>query len=189
MQRADSLLTLSARRAVAGEEPGRAVAGRQTGRVPGTPATVALAKAGIAFSEHEYAHDPANRSYGLEAAEALGLDPEQVFKTLLAEVDGQLVVGIVPVTGQLDLSALAKAVGGKRAAMADPALAQRRTGYVLGGISPIGQRTRHPTVLDETAELFDTVYVSGGRRGFDLGLAPADLIAATGATVAAIAKD
>ncbi len=104
-----------------------------------------------------------------------------MFKTLLADVDGQLVVGIVPVTGQLDLGALAKAVGGKRATMADPALAQRRTGYVLGGISPIGQRTAHPTVLDETAELFDTVYVSGGRRGFDLGLAPADLITATGA--------
>lgn len=167
---------------------GGAAPARHTAGVPGTPATSALAAAGIAFTEHEYAHDPANRNFGLEAAEALGLDPEQVFKTLLADVDGQLVVGIVPVTGHLDLGALARAVGGKRATMADPALAQRRTGYVLGGISPIGQRTRHRTVLDETAELFGTVYVSGGRRGFDLGLAPADLITATGAVVAAIAK-
>lgn len=157
--------------------------------MPGTPATLALTQAGVAFTEHEYVHDPANRNYGAEAADALGLDPEQVFKTLLAEVDGRIVVAIVPVTGQLDLGALAKAVGGKRAAMADPAVAQRRTGYVLGGISPIGQKTPHPTVLDETAELFDAVYVSGGRRGFDLGLAPADLIAITRATVAAIAKD
>ncbi len=157
--------------------------------MPATPATKALIAAGVAFTEHEYAHDPATRNFGLEAADALGLDPEQVFKTLLADVDGELVVGIVPVGGHLDLGALARAVGGKRAAMADPAVAQRRTGYVLGGISPIGQRTAHPTVLDETAELFDTIYVSGGRRGFDLGLAPGDLIAITGATVAAIAKD
>ncbi|MEH3053066.1 MAG: Cys-tRNA(Pro) deacylase [Patulibacter minatonensis] len=158
--------------------------------MPGTPATAALTAAGIAFSEHTYEHDPANRNFGLEAAEALGLEPEQVFKTLLAEVDGVgLTVAIVPVTGHLDLGALAKAAGGKRAAMADPAIAQRRTGYVLGGISPIGQRTAHPTVLDETAELFDTVYVSGGRRGFDLGLTPEALVQATGATIAAIAKD
>jgi Cys-tRNA(Pro)/Cys-tRNA(Cys) deacylase len=153
----------------------------------GTPATLALRAAGIPFTEHGYAHDPANTNYGLEAASALGLDPERVFKTLLAEVDGALVVGIVPVTGRLDLKALAAAVGGKRAAMADPALAQRRTGYVLGGISPIGQKTAHPTVLDETAELWDTVYVSGGRRGLDLELAPADLVRATSAIVAAIA--
>jgi Cys-tRNA(Pro)/Cys-tRNA(Cys) deacylase len=155
----------------------------------GTPATVALRAAGIPFTEHAYAHDPKNTNYGLEAATALGLDPERVFKTLLAEVDGALVVGIVPVTGKLDLKALAAAVGGKRAAMADPAVAQRRTGYVVGGISPIGQKTAHPTVLDETAELFDTVYVSGGRRGLDLELAPADLVRATSAIVAAIASD
>ncbi|TXK17071.1 Cys-tRNA(Pro) deacylase [Homoserinibacter sp. GY 40078] len=153
----------------------------------GTPATVALLAAGIPFTEHAYEHDPANRDFGMEAATALGLDPEQVFKTLLADVDGRLVVGIVPVTGKLDLKALAAAVGGKRAAMADPAVAQRRTGYVVGGISPIGQKTRHETVLDETAELWDEIYVSGGRRGFDLGLAPADLIRATDARVAPIA--
>jgi Cys-tRNA(Pro)/Cys-tRNA(Cys) deacylase len=154
----------------------------------GTPATAALASAGIPFTEHAYAHDPANRDFGMEAATALGLDPDQVFKTLLVDVDGRLVVGIVPVTGKLDLKALAAAVGGKRAAMADPALAERRTGYVVGGISPIGQKTRHETVLDETAELWDVVYVSGGRRGFDLGLAPADHIRATGAVVADIAR-
>lgn len=153
----------------------------------GTPATVALRAAGIPFTEHSYAHDPGTTNYGLEAASALRLDPERVFKTLLADVDGALVVGIVPVTGKLDLKALAAAVGGKRAAMADPAAAQRRTGYMVGGISPIGQKSAHPTVLDETAELWDTVYVSGGRRGFDLELAPADLIRATGASVAAIA--
>ena len=102
-------------------------------------------------------------------------------------MDGSLVVGVVPVTGMLDLKALAAAVGGKRAAMADPALAERRTGYVVGGISPVGQRTTSPTVLDETAQLWETVYVSGGRRGFDIELAPADLVAITGATLAGIA--
>jgi Cys-tRNA(Pro)/Cys-tRNA(Cys) deacylase len=154
----------------------------------GTPATAALTAAGIRFTEHAYAHDPANRDFGMEAATALALDPDQVFKTLLADVDGRLVVGIVPVTGKLDLKALAAAVGGKKAAMADPTLAERRTGYVVGGISPIGQKTRHETVLDETAELWDVVYVSGGRRGFDLGLAPADLVRATDAVVADIAR-
>jgi Cys-tRNA(Pro)/Cys-tRNA(Cys) deacylase len=155
--------------------------------VTGTPATAALKAAGIAFTEHAYAHDPANTNFGLEAASALGLDPDRVFKTLLADVDGRLVVGIVPVTGKLDLKHLAAAVGGKRATMADPALAERRTGYVVGGISPVGQKTAHPTVLDETAELWDTVYVSGGRRGLDLELAPADLVRITSAVVADIA--
>lgn len=154
----------------------------------GTPATVALTAAGIPFTAHPYEHDPANTNFGLEAAEALQLDPEQVFKTLLADVDGSLVVGIVPVTGKLDLKALASAVGGKRAEMADSKLAERRTGYVVGGISPIGQKNRHATVLDETAELYDTVFVSGGRRGLDIELAPADLIRATGAIVAAIGR-
>lgn len=111
-----------------------------------------------------------------------------MFKTLLAEVDGSLVVGIVPVAGKLDLKALATAVGGKKAVMADAALAERRTGYIVGGISPIGQKTRHATVLDETAELWDTVFVSGGRRGLDLELTPADLIRATHAIVADIAR-
>jgi Cys-tRNA(Pro)/Cys-tRNA(Cys) deacylase len=155
----------------------------------GTPATVALAAAGIRFTAHSYEHDPANRNFGTEAASALGLDPERVFKTLVADVDGRLVVAIVPVTGRLDLGALAAAVGGKRASLADPAVAQRKTGYVVGGISPIGQKSRLKTVLDETAELFDTVFVSGGKRGLDRQLAPSDLIAVTAAAVAAIARD
>lgn len=156
--------------------------------VPATPATVALTAAGIPFIEHAYDHDPANRNFGDEAASVLGLDPEQVFKTLMTDVDGRLVVAVVPVTGKLDLGALAAAVRGKRAVMADPAIAQRKTGYLVGGISPIGQKSPLPTVLDETVELFDTVFVSGGRRGFDIELAPADLIAVTGATIAAIAR-
>ena len=153
----------------------------------GTPATVALLAAGIPFTEHAYEHDPANTNFGLEAAAALDLDPGRVFKTLLADVDGRLVVGIVPVTGKLDLKRLAAAAGGKRAVMADPAVAERRTGYVVGGISPIGQKTAHPTVIDETAQLYDTVFVSGGRRGLDLELAPADLAAVTGGIFADIA--
>jgi len=155
----------------------------------GTPATVALSAAGIGFTEHNYEHDPSNTNFGLEAATVLGVDPGQVFKTLLADVDGALVVAIVPVAGKLDLKALAVAVGGKKADMADPKLAERRTGYIVGGISPIGQKIAHPTVLDETAELYDTVFVSGGRRGFDLELAPGDLVRVTGATVAAIGKE
>ena len=155
----------------------------------GTPATVALTAAGISFTPHAYEHDAANTNFGLEAASALNLDPEQVFKTLLADVDGALTVAIVPVTGKLDLKALASAVGGKKAEMADPKVAERKTGYVVGGISPIGQKTRHVTVLDETAELFDTIFVSGGRRGFDIELAPSDLLAITGGSIAAIARD
>lgn len=155
---------------------------------PATPATVALAAAGIPYTPRPYAHDPGAASYGLEAAAALGVEPERVFKTLLAEVDGSLVVGIVPVPCLLDLKSLAAAAGGRRAAMADPALAERRTGYVVGGISPIGQRTRLPTWLDESALLWPTVLVSGGRRGFDLELAPADLVAVTGAQLADIAR-
>lgn len=154
----------------------------------GTPATLALTRAGVAFTTHVYEHDPTASSYGLEAAEVLGLDPTQVLKTLLAEVDGRLVVGIVPVAGQLDLKALAAAVGGKRATMADPAAAERATGYVVGGISPIGQKRDHPTVLDASALEHDRVYVSGGRRGLDLGLSPADLVRVTAAKTAAIAR-
>jgi Cys-tRNA(Pro)/Cys-tRNA(Cys) deacylase len=156
--------------------------------VSGTPATVALVAAGITFIAHPYDHDPAAPSFGLEAALALGIEPDRVFKTLLVDVDGRLVVGVVPVTGKLNLRSLAASVGGKRAAMADPALAERRTGYLVGGISPVGQKTAHPTVLDETAELWDTVFVSGGRRGFDIELAPDDLLRVTGATLAAIAS-
>lgn len=155
---------------------------------PGTPATVALTRAGVPFTAHTYDHDPAATSYGLEAAEALGLEPTTVFKTLLADVDGDLVVGIVPVTGQLDLKALAAAVGGKKAQMADPAVAERVTGYVVGGISPIGQKRRLRTVLDASADAHATVFVSGGRRGLDLGLAPDDLARVTEATRAPIAR-
>ncbi|WP_349862757.1 Cys-tRNA(Pro) deacylase [Leifsonia sp. WHRI 6310E] len=155
----------------------------------GTPATVALTAAGLPFALHPYEHDPAAASYGLEAAEALGVEPDRVFKTLLADTELGLVVGVVPVTGLLDLKALAAAVGAKRATMADPAVAERRTGYVVGGISPIGQKTRHVTVVDETAQLFETVFVSGGKRGLDIELAPDDLLRATDGTYAAIAKE
>ena len=154
----------------------------------GTPATVALTAAGIAFTLHEYVHDPRAASYGLEAAEALGVDPACVFKTLMATVDGVLTVGIVPVSGQLDLKALARARGGSKAAMAEVAAAERATGYVAGGISPVGQKRAHPTVVDESALGFDTVYVSGGRRGLDLGIAPAHLVAVTSAIVSAISR-
>lgn len=154
----------------------------------GTPATVALTRAGIAFSMHAYDHDPAGGSFGMQAATALGLEPGRVFKTLFATVDHRLVVGIVPVSGRLDLKALAAVVGGKRSTMADPAEAERATGYVVGGISPIGARRSHATVLDESAMGFDTVYVSAGRRGMDVGLAPADLVMITRATVARITR-
>ncbi len=149
---------------------------------------MALERAGVAFTQHTYEHDPAATSYGLEAAQALGLDPSAVFKTLLAEVDGRLVVGIVPVTGQLDLKALASSIGGKRASMADPAAAERTTGYVVGGISPIGQKKRLPTVLDSSALDLSTVYVSGGKRGLDLGLDPRDLVSLLEARVAPIGR-
>lgn len=155
----------------------------------GTPATVALTRAGVAFTVHAYDHDPRVRSYGLEAATALGLDPDRVLKTLLATVDGgRLVVGIVPVSAQLDLKALARAVGAGRAVMADVAVAERATGYVAGGISPVGQRRAHPTVVDVSALEHDTVYVSGGRRGLDLGIAPADLVRVVAAVTAPISR-
>lgn len=153
-----------------------------------TPATVALTAAGIAFTTHPYAHEPTAASYGLEAAEALGVEPGRVFKTLLVEGDKGLAVGIVPVDRQLDLKALATALGVKRVQMADPRAAERVTGYVVGGISPVGQKRRLPTVLDESAAAHDTVLVSGGRRGLDLELSPADLRAATDATLAPIAR-
>ena len=154
----------------------------------GTPATVALARAGIPWTPHAYDHDPAAASYGLEAAAALGVDAERVFKTLVAAVDGRLTVAVVPVTASLDLKALATAVGGKRAEMADPGAAERTTGYVRGGISPLGQRKPLPTVVDESATTYATVFVSGGRRGFDVELDPSDLVRLTSASVAAIAR-
>ena len=156
--------------------------------VGGTPATVALTAAGIAFEVRAYEHDPRATSYGLEAAEALGVDPARVFKTLLASLDGELVVGVVPVAGQLDLKALARALGGSKAVMAEVAAAERATGYVAGGISPVGQRRRHRTLLDASALDHDTILVSGGRRGFDIELAPADLVAVTGAVTATIGR-
>lgn len=155
----------------------------------GTPATALLQQAGIRFTAHPYSHDSAVTGYGLEAADKLGLEPERVFKTLVADADGTLVVAVVPVSGQLDLKALAAAVGAKKAVMADPTVAERKTGYVLGGISPIGQKSPLSTVVDETVELYDTVFVSGGRRGLDLELSPADLLHVTGARVAAIARN
>ncbi|GAA3028790.1 Cys-tRNA(Pro) deacylase [Kitasatospora albolonga] len=154
----------------------------------GTPATVALEAAGVEFTVHAYQHDPAAASYGGEAAELLGIEAGRVFKTLVAEVDGKLTVGVVPVSGQLDLKALAGAVGGKRAAMADPAAAERSSGYVLGGISPLGQRKALPTVVDASALEHPTVYVSAGRRGLEVELAPADLVALTRAGVARIGR-
>jgi Cys-tRNA(Pro)/Cys-tRNA(Cys) deacylase len=153
------------------------VAGRET------PATRAAKQAGIRFQVLEYEHDPGSESYGLEAAERLGLDPERVFKTLLATVDGDLRVCVLPVVSQLDLRAL-----GKRAAMADPREAQRATGYVVGGISPLGQRKRIRTLLDDAAFEHDTIFVSAGRRGLEIELAPGDLAALTGADTMALAR-
>ncbi|MGW4997497.1 Cys-tRNA(Pro) deacylase [Streptomyces hydrogenans] len=154
----------------------------------GTPATVALAAAGTAYTLHAYEHNPATPSYGEEAAEALGVTPDRVFKTLVADVDGELTVAVVPVAGQLDLKALASAVGGKRAAMADPAAAERTTGYVRGGISPLGQRKRLRTVLDSSASEHATICVSAGRRGLEVELSPADLAALTAAVLAPIGR-
>lgn len=157
-----------------------------------TPATRFLDALHIEYAEHAYEHDPNAASFGLEAADALGLGPEVVFKTLLARLGEpggkrELVVAIVPVANKLDLKALARAAGAKRADMASVADAERVTGYVAGGISPFGQRKRLATFIDETAELVDRIYVSGGQRGLDIGLAPADLIGALDATVAPLA--
>ncbi|MBM9622135.1 Cys-tRNA(Pro) deacylase [Streptomyces zhihengii] len=154
----------------------------------GTPATVALTAAGTPFTVHSYDHDPASPSYGEEAAEALGVPPARVFKTLVADVDGALTVAVVPVAGQLDLKALASAVGGKRATMADPAAAERTTGYVRGGISPLGQRKRLPTVLDASAWEHETICVSAGRRGLEVELAAEALRTLTSAVRAPIAR-
>ncbi|MEU2163536.1 Cys-tRNA(Pro) deacylase [Streptomyces chengbuensis] len=154
----------------------------------GTPATVALTAAGTTFTVHAYEHDPASPSYGEEAARALGVAPERVFKTLVADVDGELTVAVVPVAGQLDLKALATAVGGKRASMADPAAAERTTGYVRGGISPLGQRKRLRTVLDSSASAYPTICVSAGRRGLEVELSPTDLASLTHAVLAPIGR-
>jgi len=159
--------------------------GRKTAS-QGTPATAVLNAAGVPFVLHPYSHDPAAASYGAEAAEVLGMDPARVFKTLMVEVEGRLAVGVVPVSGNLDLKAFAAALGAKKASMADPAAAERRTGYVLGGISPLGQRQSSPTVVDSSAVGLERMLVSGGRRGLDIELAPADLIRLTSAVTAPI---
>ena len=148
-----------------------------------TPAITTAERAGIAFRVHEYEHDPRAASFGVEAVQKLGLDPARVFKTLVADVDGELTVAVVPVESQLDLRAL-----GKRARMADPKAAERATGYVTGGISPLGQRRLLPMVLDDSALAFETIHVSAGRRGLELELAPADLLALTGGRAAAVAS-
>ncbi len=152
-----------------------------------TPAVEALKKAGVTFQVREYAHDPRTRAYGEEAAASLGVAPESVFKTLFAKLDGKtLVVGIVPVTASLNLKALAKATGGKRAEMAPASEAERATGYVVGGISPFGQKKRHTTVLDRSALSLEVIHVSGGKRGLEIVIAPHDLLAVLTAHAAEI---
>jgi Cys-tRNA(Pro)/Cys-tRNA(Cys) deacylase len=153
----------------------------------GTPATVALTRAGVGFTLHPYEHDPDSTSFGEEAARALRVDPSRIFKTLVVDAGGQLTVAVVPVAQQLDLKALAAAAGAKKAVMADPAAAARSSGYVVGAISPLGQRTRLPTVVDSSAESFATVMVSAGKRGLQVELAPGDLISVARAITAAIA--
>lgn len=156
-----------------------------------TPAVRAAEAGGIRYAIHEYAHDPAQRAYGEEAARALGLAPSRVFKTLLVTLDGderRLAVALVPVSAQLDLKAVAAALGAKRAAMAEGRAAERATGYVLGGISPLGQRRRLPMRLDASAQAFASIFVSGGRRGLEIELAPDDLLRLCGGETATIAR-
>jgi Cys-tRNA(Pro)/Cys-tRNA(Cys) deacylase len=155
----------------------------------GTRATEQLARLGIRHVLHRYSHDPRHPSYGQEASEALGVPADRVFKTLVADVDGRLTVAVVPVAGSLDLKALATAVGGKKAVMADPGQAERASGYVTGGIAPVGLRRSLPVVVDETALRHATVFCSAGQRGLEIELAPADLIAAANAWTAPIARE
>ncbi|WP_245690969.1 Cys-tRNA(Pro) deacylase [Sinosporangium album] len=154
----------------------------------GTPATTVLVKAGAVFMLHAYEHDAGAEGYGEEAADALGVPHDQIFKTLVAETEAGLAVAVVPVAGKLDLKAFAAALNGKRAAMADAAKVERVTGYVVGGISPLGQRKRLPTVVDESALGFETIFFSAGRRGLQIEAAPADLIGLTQAVAAPISK-
>jgi Cys-tRNA(Pro)/Cys-tRNA(Cys) deacylase len=150
-----------------------------------TPAISDLERHGIGFTLHEYEHE--TDDYGREAAERLGLDPDQVFKTLVVTADGEPVVAIVPVSGRLALKAVGRALGAKRVEMCDPKVAERLTGYVRGGISPFGQKRRLPTLIDETASVFDSIYVSGGRRGLDIRVATDDLVRLLDADLAGIA--
>jgi Cys-tRNA(Pro)/Cys-tRNA(Cys) deacylase len=154
-----------------------------------TPAVLAARRAGVSCQVLEYRHDPAARSFGLEAARALGVDASMVFKTLVASLaSGELAVAVIPVVARLDLKALASATGAKKAVMADRQAAERATGYVIGGISPLGQRRRLTTVIDESALTHEQVYVSGGRRGLEIALAPRDLVKLTNATLNAISR-
>lgn len=153
-----------------------------------TPATVALTRAGVAFRTHTYRHDPSAESYGDEAAAATGVPAERIFKTLLVDTGAGLAVGVVPVSGTLDLKAVAAALGVKKVTMAAPAAAERSTGYVVGGISPVGQRRALPTVIDDSARAYGSVFVSGGRRGLEIELAPLDLAQVTGAAFAPIGR-
>lgn len=155
-----------------------------------TPGIDTARKAKVSHSIHEYSHDPSSESYGSEAAEKMGVDPRRVFKTLVVSIDGkELAVGVVPVTAMLSMKRIAKAAGGKKATMADPAEVQRTTGYVLGGVSPLGQKKRLKTFIDESAAGFDTLFVSAGRRGLEIELAPADLQKLTGARLAALTQE
>jgi Cys-tRNA(Pro)/Cys-tRNA(Cys) deacylase len=152
-----------------------------------TPAIAVLARERVAHRVHPYTVDADTPNYGVAVADALGVDQGRVYKTLVTEVDGALTVAVVPVTGDVDLKALAGAVGGKRAILADRTLAERTTGYVRGGISPLGQRKRLPTVVDESAKEHDTIYVSAGRRGLQVELSPTDLVRLADAVLARIA--
>ena len=152
-----------------------------------TPAIRALEAAGVWFVAHPYPHDAGRVDFGREAADALGLDPDRVFKTILVDADGREAVAIVPVSCRVALKAVGAALRCKRVGTCEPSRAERVTGYVVGGISPLGQKRPLPTVIDETCELHETVFVSGGRRGLDIEVRPADLIALTEATVADIA--
>lgn len=154
-----------------------------------TPAIKTLEKARVTFDVVSYEHDPRSPAYGEEAAQVLGLNPREVFKTLLARLDGdKLVVAIVPVMGQLDLKALAKAAGARKASMAEPQDAERATGYVVGGISPLGQKKRLATFIDISCQDYPAIHVSGGRRGLEIRLAPDDLTKLTGARLAPISR-
>lgn len=156
-----------------------------------TPATVALDTAGVVYTLHAYEHDPGNNNYGAEAVAALGIEADRMFKTLVVDIGTtrtDLAVAVVPVSCQLSLKQFAQAVGAKRAVMAAPAIVERSTGYVLGGVSPLGQKVRLMTVIDETAQLWDTIFVSAGRRGLDIELSPDDLSALAEAPFADIAR-
>jgi Cys-tRNA(Pro)/Cys-tRNA(Cys) deacylase len=153
-----------------------------------TPATVALTQAGAAFTLHSYDHEPTARGYGEEAADALGVPYERIFKTLVAETERGLAVAVIPVAVRLDLKAFAAALRSKRATLADPAQAERATGYVVGGISPLGQRKRLPTVVDASALDFETIYFSAGRRGLQIESSPTTLIELTNAVTAPIGR-